>query len=278
MRLMAYMICASVATTVGDVAGVVPVDYRLCADVRTQVGDPSLGPDGPRVPYDLRVCGDIRTHVGPIPHPDGVWEDWCDFPGKWTDLIAESFDPDRNVASAACAPFGGRLSSDGNPEEFPQFFLQLGPGKLNMQGRWLAWKMAPMRGDAQLTQIELYGKPNGDQYALIEILDDDGTEVMDLWLFDFGENTDDYARLTYDPEEHAWVRVVHDDVANQMRIETAAPCGTWTTRVEIAVAASVPDLADMYLTLFMGVGTGTPPHVIDEQGYIGTMIIGTTNP
>ena len=282
---MVYVLCQPLATVVGDVPEVLSPDFQLCQGLVTTVGDGGAGPDPEVVPLEFQLCQGLVTRVGAIglSPPDGIWEDWCDFPGRWQDLIAESIAPARNAARAECAPWGGRLvgDHDGPSEagEYPQFFLRLPTLELDFRGRWLAWRMAPMRGDAQQVQIELYGREGQDPSALIEIIDVGGTEMLDLWLFDFVNATDDYVRLTYDPAAHAWVRVLHDDVADLLKIQTAADCGTWLTRVEIATTAgAAATLANLYMTLFMAVGSGSPPYVITDPGVIGSIWIGTVNP
>lgn len=185
------------------------------------------------------ICVPVQTRIGLEPPPVsdlGVYESWCDgFPGpRW----AESpFNGDTEIETA-CASFGGALLFRADPELMGQSVLMFHSDRLDLSGMTVTVTLAPpetldwfwFQADHP-DNIPLGGAmPN--PAAWFEV-----TGSGQMWMqINVGEEFES-ALIPYDPEDHHFLQMRHDQEEGILQLRTAGFCKDWETQVEAAVGS-----------------------------------------
>ena len=210
------------------------------------------------------LCQDLTTGAGnlPIPGDQDTIEEWC---GDWSQRW-------RVTDPATPEPAG----SDG-------YYMTLDSQCNNTGGRLKADKIAGMGfGYAFLEKRQTINLTGKQWFARIDpaMADSFVSFGAFFWFFDINR-TDGFAEAVirqagatpdvfgvinpYDPDVHQWVRFWHDEAADEVGIDVAAFCGSWTN-IATGTASLLPRAisnAQLYVsfeayeppTAYLAVGT-----------------------
>ena len=226
------------------------------------------------VGWTLCQSHDTPMGLGPPVTEDGVWEDWCDFPGDRWDILTL----DRGDLEGICANFGSQLRF--TPEDpydgtdpVPQFYIRSEP--INLNGRQLIFRYRPSDATRSFSFLEL----NWWMAVRLEWNVQGSSKSLYLSAGDFDVSSFQETTLSgadFDGA-HAWIRIVEDRDLSELRIYTSAYCEDWTLR--LTVAAGSRSLASPTFDFFGFVGDveGSGGQVL-PPAWLSPLYILPTNP